>query len=293
VAAISQSFAHSGADALPPGTLLVKGAWSSASDSVTPVPEAGAVGLQAYVNDYFSLRYPLATGWTEKYKGPPPSDSGYYVLAQILPIDTNTGGRRGSILIVAHDLFFTPVAAANALQLVNDTRGHLTADYRVELPPTQLMIHNRSFIHFGYVAPAIGLHWYILATEIRCHVVQFIFTSRDTALIEKLVRDFDGAVFKPPAQSGDTPLCVSDYASGENVVERVEPVLFEHPFHPIPVRVVIDTEGKVKHIHFLSAFPSEVKGVTDALGQWRFKPYMSDGHPVEVETGIMFGRAPR
>jgi hypothetical protein len=51
VAVMSQAFAQSARDvgALPPETLLVKGAWSSASDSVTPVPEAGTVGGRCHV----------------------------------------------------------------------------------------------------------------------------------------------------------------------------------------------------------------------------------------------------
>jgi periplasmic protein TonB len=59
------------------------------------------------------------------------------------------------------------------------------------------------------------------------------------------------------------------------------------------VRVIIDRDGKVKHIHFLSAFPGQAQAIITALGQWRFKPYLRNGQPVEVETGILFGRAPR
>ena len=57
------------------------------------------------------------------------------------------------------------------------------------------------------------------------------------------------------------------------------------------MRIIIDKEGKVKHIHFLSAFPDQAKAITDALGKWKFKRYLRDGQPVEVETGLMFGRA--
>jgi hypothetical protein len=59
------------------------------------------------------------------------------------------------------------------------------------------------------------------------------------------------------------------------------------------VRIIIDKKGNVKHIHFLSAFPDQAKAITDALNQWKFKPYVRDGVPAEVETGIMFGRAQR
>jgi len=92
---------------------------------------------------------------------------------------------------------------------------------------------------------------------------------------------------------GDVPVCIKDYANGENVTERVDPLFAERRFNPVPVRIIIDKEGKVKHIHFLSAFPDQAKAITDALSQWRFRRYLRDGKPLEVETGIMFGHAPR
>jgi hypothetical protein len=88
-------------------------------------------------------------------------------------------------------------------------------------------------------------------------------------------------------------VCIKDYARDENILEKVNPVFSERRFNPAPVRIIIDKKGKVKHIHFLSAFPDQVKAITDALFQWQFRPYLRDGKPVEVETGIMFGRAPR
>ena len=88
-------------------------------------------------------------------------------------------------------------------------------------------------------------------------------------------------------------MCIKDYASDENVTARVDPVFTERRFNPVPVRIIIDKEGKVKHIHLLSAFPDQAKVITDALGQWKFKPYRRNGQLVEVETGLMFGRGPR
>jgi hypothetical protein len=87
-------------------------------------------------------------------------------------------------------------------------------------------------------------------------------------------------------------VCVRDYAHDENIVEKVDPFLRDHKYNPIPVRVIIDQAGKVKHIHFLSDFPDQARTITDALLQWEFKPYLRDGRPVEVETRIMFGQSP-
>ena len=283
---------------LPTDVILVKGAWASASDSVTPVPEGGKVTGNVYDNPYFGLDYTLSADWIRKYEGPPPSDSGYYVLAQLQPADTFKGPHRGSVLIAAEDLFFTPTRARNALELINFTRSNLQADYTVTRAPTQVRLAGHSFVRFDYVSQVAGLHWHVLATQIRCHLVQFVFTSRDTKLLESLIQDTnrmklpDEAGLTQGTGGGAAPVCVRDYAREANIVQKVDPILTDRRFNPVPVRIIIDKEGRVKHIHFLSAFPDQSKGITEALLQWRFKPYLRDGQPVEVETGIMFGRVP-
>ena len=284
---------------VPEGVILVKGAWSSASDSVTPVPEGGEVTSNIFRDPYFGIAYPLPKDWTEKYKGPPPSDSGRYVLAQIMPADTFKGPDRGSILITAEDMFFTPLPAANSLELVNYEKDNLPADYKVELAPAQTKIAGRSFTFFAYWSAVAQLHWYVLATQIRCHTVEFVLTSRDTKLMENLMLDMNKMELPAEASptggtgGGDAPVCIKDYARDENLITRVDPVFTEHRFNAVPVRIIIDKEGKVKHVHFLSAFPDQAKAISDAFKQWRFKPYLRNRQPVEVETGIMFGRSSR
>jgi hypothetical protein len=303
----SQAAAQSGGDfssnpeakKLPTETILVKGAWSGASDSTIPLPEGGRVLNNIYTNAYFGLAYPLSPGWTEKYSGPPPSDSGYYVLAQIRPADSSDVASRGSILIAAQDLFFTLTPATNAFELVNYTKDHLIADHKVEQPPTPVTVADHSFIRFDYFSPAAELHWHVLATQIRCHMVQFVFTSHDTKLVESLVQNMNNMTLPSDAGTisgtggGDAPLCIKDYAREENILEKEDPVFTERRFNPVPVRIIIDKEGKIKQVHYLSAFPDQQKAIADALAQWRFRPFLRDGHPVEIETGIMFGHAPR
>lgn len=281
---------------VPTGVILVKGAWSSASDAVTPVPEGGLVTNDVFSDRYFEMTYDLPADWAETYKGPPPSDSGRYVLAQISPAATYKRPDRGTILITAQDMFFTPLPAANALELIHYSKAHLQADYKVELPPTQTTVAGHPFTFFAYWSPIAEMHWYVLATEVRCHALQIVLTSRDTKLLESLILDMNK--MKLPEEASPTggtgggafPACIKDYASDDNLITRVDPVFTEHKFNPVPVRIIIDKEGKVKHIHFLSAFPDQAKTISDALKQWKFKPYRRGGQPVEVETGILFGR---
>jgi hypothetical protein len=282
---------------VPSGVILVKGAWSSASDSGTPMPEGGDVAQGVFRDRYFGITYALPPDWMEKYKGPPPSDAGRYVLAELSPAATFKGPARGSILIGADDFFFTPEPARNAVELIDYMSHHLQSVYNVEAPPKQIKMADHSFAFFAYWSPAAQLHWYVLATEIRCHAVQIVLTSRDTKLLDSLMLDLNKMKLPAEADSmggtggGAVPVCIKDYARGDNMLARVDPIFTEHKFNPVPVRIVIGKDGNVKHIHFISAFPDQTKAISDALAQWKFKPYRKDGQAVEVETGIQFGRA--
>lgn len=286
---------------VPTGVILVKGAWASASDSVTPLPEGGTISDGVLTNHYFGISYALPPNWEQKYEGPPPSESGRYVLSQLSPTESFKGPARGTILITAQDMFFNRLPAKNALELVNFSKRHLQADYQIEMAPTFTKIGNRPFTFFAYWSPVAQLHWYVLNTEIRCHAIEIVMSSRDTKLLENLTLDLNKMTLPEGASptagngGGEFPACVKGYAEGDNVLARVDPVFTEHRFNSVPVRIVIDKEGKIKHIHYLSAFPDQAKVIGDALAQWRFKPYQKDGKPVEVETGIIFGtsRAPK
>ena len=274
---------------LPAGVILVKGAWSSAAGTLSSLPEDGMISNGRYDNAYFGLGYALGSNWTQRYQGPPPSDSGYYVLAQIEPKDPALDPALGHILIAAQDLFFSVAPVHSASEFIGYIQQHLGAEYRVERAPIKVRIANRDFVRLDYLSAIAGLHWHVLATEIRCHVVQFVFTGTRPKSMERLV-DSMNTVTEP---IGSAPLCLKDFATPDTVLEREDPVFTESRFNPVPVRIVIDKEGRVKHIHFLSAFPEQAKSIGDALLQWRFRPYLLGGQPVEVETGLLFGRAAR
>jgi Gram-negative bacterial TonB protein C-terminal len=274
---------------IPAGVILVKGAWSSAAGSSSALPEEGAVAQNEYDNAYFGLSYSFGPDWIQRYEGPPPSDGGYYVLAQMEPRDPSRNAELGHFLIAAQDLFFTSTPANSALQFLNYYRDHLGAEYRVERAPQKVLLAKREFVRLDYLSPASGLHWHVLATEIRCHVVEFVFTGSNARSLDRLTASVNTML----RQTGSAPVCVKDFANSDSVLEREDPVFTEPRFNQVPVRIVIDKQGKVKHVHFLSAFPEQAKSVADALSEWRFKPYLVNGQPVDVETGLVFGRAPR
>jgi hypothetical protein len=257
------------------------------------------MGSASYQSDYFGLTYPLPENWIEQVKGPPPSDSGNYVLALLVPSDKIGASVKGSILVTAQDLFFNLAPAASAMEMIRYTRDHLQPGVQVDRAVTEVKIGGRSFARLDYSSPLAGLHWSVLATEIRCHSIQFIFMGRSQKVIDTLIKDLHRITLPAEASvkggtgGGEAPLCIADYAQPENIVERTDPILSGHRYNPVPVRIIIDKEGRVKHVHLISAFPDQSSIITDALLKWRFKPYLKDGQPTEVETGMMFGSLPR
>ena len=98
----------------------------------------------------------------------------------------------------------------------------------------------------------------------------------------------DDASVRSGKGGGSVPDCVPGYATAANIVYKVDPIITDNRFNQIPVRIIIDRKGKVRHVHLLSAFPDQAAAITNALMQWTFEPRMRDGKAVEVETGIMF-----
>ncbi len=75
------------------------------------------------------------------------------------------------------------------------------------------------------------------------------------------------------------------------LIHRVEPV---YPPLARAARVqgeviltaIIDTNGAIKNLQLVSGHPMLVPAAIGAVQQWRYKPYLLNGQPVEVETTI-------
>jgi hypothetical protein len=68
------------------------------------------VANDAFRDQYFAITYALPEIGLRIQRAAFLS-SGHYVLAQLSPADIFKGAARGSILITAQDMFFTPVPA--------------------------------------------------------------------------------------------------------------------------------------------------------------------------------------
>ncbi len=54
----------------------------------------------------------------------------------------------------------------------------------------------------------------------------------------------------------------------------------------VVLTAIIDTNGAIKNLQLVSGHPMLVPAAITAVQQWRYKPYLLNGQPVEVETTI-------
>jgi protein TonB len=74
-------------------------------------------------------------------------------------------------------------------------------------------------------------------------------------------------------------------------VNRVEPVFPAilrqlHRNGRVELRALIATNGTIQSLEVVSGDPLCVQSALDAVRQWRYKPTLLNGEPVEVDTSI-------
>ena len=54
----------------------------------------------------------------------------------------------------------------------------------------------------------------------------------------------------------------------------------------VVLQATISTSGTIENLHVISGDPMFHQAALDAVSQWRYRPYMLNGQPVEVETTV-------
>jgi protein TonB len=54
----------------------------------------------------------------------------------------------------------------------------------------------------------------------------------------------------------------------------------------VVLRAIISKEGKITDLHVISGPEELVQAATGAVQQWRYRPYLLKGEPVEVDTEV-------
>jgi periplasmic protein TonB len=76
-----------------------------------------------------------------------------------------------------------------------------------------------------------------------------------------------------------------------NLIHRVQPqypplAIQTHTQGSVVLSAVISRTGTIENLQVISGHPMLVKAAIDAVRQWRYRPYVLNGDPVEVDTQV-------
>jgi hypothetical protein len=249
-----------------------------------PRPQDGKVTNGVYTNDYFHLSYPVPSGWMEQGAGPAPSRGGYYVLSTLTP----TGEPTGTILIAAQDTFFAPKALRDAMLAAGEVGRTMAAlpGMTIDRQPEEATISGRPFGRVDF--NGVGLFRSTWITQIRCHLVSFNLMANTREQLDFLRLSLDKIAYSGDGSAGrPDPVCLDNYANAENVVTKVDPEATGPTFTHIPIRIIVSSDGSVRHVHVIRATVEQRNSIERALAQWRFRPRERGGRADEIETGLL------
>jgi periplasmic protein TonB len=97
-------------------------------------------------------------------------------------------------------------------------------------------------------------------------------------------------VAPPPRPTATKPFRISHIAEG-NIINRVQPI---YPTlarqariqGPVQLRAIISKAGTIENLNVNSGHPMLTAAAIEAVRQWRYRPYLLNNEPVEVETEI-------
>jgi TonB family protein len=84
---------------------------------------------------------------------------------------------------------------------------------------------------------------------------------------------------------------ISEGVEQAQLVSRIEPrypilAIQTKTQGPVRLRAIISRDGRITSLEVISGHPLLVQAALDAVGQWRYRPTLLTGEPVEVETFI-------
>jgi periplasmic protein TonB len=98
------------------------------------------------------------------------------------------------------------------------------------------------------------------------------------------------AIIPKPPTPAPRPVIVSHMMEG-NLISKPQPV-----YPPLAraariqgavlLRAIISKNGTIENLQVLGGHPMLVKAALEAVSQWRYRPYLLNGSPVEVETQV-------
>lgn len=100
-----------------------------------------------------------------------------------------------------------------------------------------------------------------------------------------------GTVSSTPGPNGVTRVRVSSGVAQGLLATKVNPqypqeAKDQHIQGVVVLQAIIDKEGNVEHLQLISGHPELAPAALEAVKQWKYRPYLLNGTPVEIATQV-------
>ena len=95
----------------------------------------------------------------------------------------------------------------------------------------------------------------------------------------------------PPPPKSKGPIRVGGNVQQANLLRQVQPIYppiakTAHISGTVVLHAIISKDGTIEQLEYISGPPLLMKNAMDAVRQWRYRPTMLNGEPVEVDTTV-------
>ncbi|HYG98430.1 MAG TPA: energy transducer TonB [Terriglobales bacterium] len=283
--------------------------WSQTSESKLR-PYSGEFKGHTYRNHYFGMIYvlPEAEEWYVnddllKQNFSPSNLAGHFWLTVL---DRHTGTPiRERILIMADDaaLYDSPMNSPEGFvaKLTEAQRktGHdvVRSAYAVEYGGRQFY---RGDFNLQYTGGT--LYKSSVSTQFQGFLISWTFVASSPEQLDRLVGSLSHVTFNPPRAPVPSATTIAGTAPARRIriSEMVlDKFIVERPVPPYPkearsrgveglvrLKIVLTNAGELASVQVVEGDPLLIEAALDAVRYWRFKPYILNGEPVEVESQV-------
>lgn len=271
------------------------------------IPDQGQFRGGTYTNAFFGIRYTL------------PKGEAWFVNAEMLQEDASTPNRlTGQVHLTILDRHTGgPIVERVVLMAVDENLYHFNSpgDYVEKMtsalakrgqtvtgPAVSVQFGGRQFYRedFSEDRPSIKLYKALVATEARSFLISWTFVASSKERLEQLVGTLSELSFAPMPSSSpppDTPstppkrIRISYMVLDKYIIERPAPAYPEEAKRariegPVRLHVILSKTGELISAQVMTGDPMLRQAALGAIRHWKFKPYILNGEPVEVESQI-------
>jgi TonB family protein len=113
----------------------------------------------------------------------------------------------------------------------------------------------------------------------------------DVTELERVPQPVEPPRLEHPVHTEKRPLKLSEGVLQAQLISRVEPrypqlAVQTRQSGTVVLHAIVSRDGRINALEVVSGSPFFVQAALDAVRQWRYRPTMLNGEPVEVETTI-------